>query len=258
MGKKPMREFSRVAALSVLFLAASTAVAGDWEHRLTPYLWMSAMDGSQTIGTPSGPLTADLDLSFSDIWDNLELGGMLRYRGQNERWVVMADSIYMDLEAKGGRQGALIDVDAKIKAKQLALEADLGYEVADRIVVYAGLRYNDLEQDIAVTTTGGPAAGTRTASAGDSWIDPVVGVATESPIGKRWSVGLLGDIGGFGIGSDFAWQLLGSVRYQASERISVVGVYRYIDMDYENGTGTELFGYDMALSGPALGVSFDF
>ncbi|MDH4022490.1 MAG: hypothetical protein OEV14_05135 [Gammaproteobacteria bacterium] len=233
-------------------------MAGDWEHRLTPYLWMSGMEGSQTIGTPSGPLTADLDLSFGDILDNLELGGMLRYRGQNDRWVVMADSIYMDLEAKGGRKGALIDVDATIRAKQLALEADLGYEVVDRIVVYAGLRYNDLNQDIAVTTTGGPLAGTRTASAGDSWIDPIVGVAAELPIGQRWSLGLLGDIGGFGIGSDLAWQLMGSVRFRASERISVVGVYRYIDMDYENGSGTELFGYDMALSGPAIGVSFDF
>jgi opacity protein-like surface antigen len=216
------------------------------------------MEGSQTIGTPVGPLKADVDLSFGDIWDNLELGGMLRYRGQKDRWVVMADGIYMDLEAKDSRKGALIDVDAKIKAKQLALEADLGYEVAERIVLYAGLRYNDLDSDVTVTTAGGPAAGTRTAGAGDSWIDPLVGVATELPIGKRWSVGFLGDIGGFGIGSDFAWQLMGSVRFQASERISVVGAYRYIDMDYENGSGTELFGYDMALSGPAIGVSFDF
>ncbi len=253
-----MRAISRTAALAFFILAASTAVAADWEHRLTPYLWMSGMDGSQTIGTPAGPLTADVDLSFGDIWDNLEIGGMLSYRGQNERWVVMADSIYMDLEAKDNRNGTLIDVGVKIEAKQLALEADLGYEVAERIVVFAGLRYNDLEQDLTVTTAGGPAAGTRTASAGDSWIDPIVGVATELPIGERWSVGLRGDIGGFGIGSDFAWQALAAVRWQASERISVVGAYRYIDMDYENGSGTALFGYDMALSGPALGVSFDF
>jgi opacity protein-like surface antigen len=253
-----MPQISRIAACGVFLAAASTAAAADWEHRLTPYLWMAGMEGSQTIGTPLGPLTADLDLSFGDIWDNLELGGMLRYRGQTGKWLVMADSIYMDLEAKGGRKGNLIDIDAKIKAKQLALEADLGYQVAERVAVYAGLRYNDIDQDIAVTTSGGPSPGTRTAGASESWIDPVVGVALESPLGQRWSVQLLGDIGGFGIGSDFAWQLVGSLRYQASERISVVGAYRYIDMDYEDGSGTDLFGYDMSLSGPALGVSFDF
>ena len=256
-----MRACPRAAVFAVFILAASTAStasAADWEHRLTPYLWMSGMDGSQTIGTPAGPLTADLDLSFGDILDNLEAGAMLSYRGQTGRWVVMGDFIYMDLEAKDNRDGELIDVAAKITAEQLALEADLGYQVAERVVVFAGLRYNDLEQDLTVTTAGGPAAGTRSASAGDSWIDPIVGVTTELPLGERWSVGLRGDIGGFGIGSDFAWQALAMVRWQASERISVVGGYRYIDMDYEDGTGTELFGYDMALSGPALGVSFDF
>jgi opacity protein-like surface antigen len=255
-----MSACSRVVVVAASIVAATTASAAEWEHRITPYGFFAGLDGSQTIGTRLGPITADLDLSISDVLDNLELAGMLRYRGQKERWVVMTDAIYMDLEAKKkkGSQGGLIAVDAKIQAKQLALEADLGYEVADGIVVYTGWRYNDIDQDLTVTTTGGPAAGTRTGSAADSWIDPIVGVTTELPIGKRWSVGLLGDIGGFGIGSDFAWQLVGSVRFQASERISVVAAYRHIDMDYENGSGTELFGYDMSISGPALGVSFDF
>ncbi len=98
-----MRGFLRAASFAVFILSASTASAADWEHRLTPYLWMSGMEGSQTIGTPAGPLTADLDLSFSDILENLEAGAMLGYRGQTGRWVVMGDAIYMDLEAKANR-----------------------------------------------------------------------------------------------------------------------------------------------------------
>jgi hypothetical protein len=40
--------------------------------------------------------------------------------------------------------------------------------------------------------------------------------------------------------------------------LEVVGAYRYIDMDYSTGKGSSYFLYDMAISGPALGVAFSF
>ncbi len=69
---------------------------------------------------------------------------------------------------------------------------------------------------------------------------------------------LRGDIGGFGVGSDFAWQAIATLRWQFSPRTGVGLAYRHLDMDYEDGKGANRFLYDVATSGPALGVVFTF
>jgi hypothetical protein len=145
-------------------------------------------------------------------------------------------------------------VKADVDLDQSALEVDVGYEVMERLVVFGGLRYNDLSVDIKTT---GP-LGTRSAGGDEDWIDPVVGAHYTIPFADKWSFTMRGDIGGFGIGSDFAWQGVGTLRWQASERIGVLAAYRYIDMDYDNGETSNYFEYDMAMSGPALGVVFTF
>jgi hypothetical protein len=43
-----------------------------------------------------------------------------------------------------------------------------------------------------------------------------------------------------------------------TKSIQVLGGYKYLREDYENGTGTNYFRYDIALQGPALGVAFKF
>ena len=86
----------------------------------------------------------------------------------------------------------------------------------------------------------------------------MIGVTYTIPFADKWSFTLRGDIGGFGVGSDFAWQGLGTLRWQTSERVGVLAAYRYIDMDYDTDKGARYFEYDMSLSGPALGVVFTF
>lgn len=74
----------------------------------------------------------------------------------------------------------------------------------------------------------------------------------------RWSYTLRGDSGGFGVGSNLAWQGIGTLRWQASDRVGALGAYRYIDMDYESDDRSVDFKYDMSMSGPALGLVFTF
>ncbi|HRV36145.1 MAG TPA: hypothetical protein P5520_09740, partial [Desulfomonilia bacterium] len=40
------------------------------------------------------------------------------------------------------------------------------------------------------------------------WVDPIVGVNLSVPFSKRISAGVLADIGGFGAGSDLAWEVM--------------------------------------------------
>lgn len=246
-----------LAALAGL-LASAAAQADGWQHAVTPYLWGSGMSGKATIGTPAGPLEADVDVSFSDILRNLEMGGMVAYRGERGPWVVMADAIYMKLGADRQAGGNLLTVDARASVEQIALEADLGYRISENVVAFAGLRYNDIDADLRVVRSGPGAGSTRTAGETASWTDPVVGLSAQLPLAERWTLGLRGDVGGFGMGSDLAWQALVSVHWKSANGIEVVGAWRYLDVDYEEGRDGSLFRYDVATSGPGIGVTFRF
>jgi len=240
----------RAAFAAIAFtLAATPATAAEWKHEFAPYLWGSAMEG--TVGI--GPVTGEAEMSFSDILDDLEFGFMGTYRASRDRYSITVDAIYMGLgvteKGPGGALKADIDVD------QIGLEADFGYAVGDRVTLLGGLRYVSLDADLRVT---GPLGNELTASEEQDWVDPVIGAIYTWPFADQWTLNLRGDIGGCGIGSDFAWQGIATLRWQFSPRAALGLAYRYLDMDYEDGKGSNYFKYDMATSGPAMGVIFTF
>ncbi len=170
----------------------------------------------------------------------------------------MADYIYMSLEADKQSNVGPVLVDSTVEVQQTAFEFDVGYRVNDQVTVFGGLRYNDVDTDLDVVRSGPGAGASRAASKGDSWIDPVVGVTARYPVNETWSVGVRGDVGGFGVGSDLTWQLMATVNWKVRDNLEVVAGYRYLDADYEDGSGADLFKYDMVTSGPGIGVSFKF
>ena len=239
------------AAIAVLAIAsvATPAAAAEWKHEFAPYLWGSAMEG--TVGI--GPVTAEAEMSFSDILDDLEFGFMGTYRASRDRYSITVDAIYMGLGATEKGPGGAVKAD--IDLDQVGLEADFGYAVAERFTLFGGLRYVSLDADLRVT---GPLGNELSASEEQDWVDPVIGAIYSWPLADDWTLNLRGDIGGFGVGSDFAWQGMASLRWQFSPRSALGLAYRYLDMDYEDGKGSNYFKYDMATSGPAMGVIFTF
>jgi len=65
-------------------------------------------------------------------------------------------------------------------------------------------------------------------------------------------------LGGFGIGSEFTWQIQAEAGYQFSELFSLNLGYRYIGIDYETGSGTDYFAYDIDTFGPEIRLGFNF
>ncbi len=252
-----MQRIARFYMPTLIALATTGNVqAGEWQHTLTPYLWGSSMSGKTALGTPLGPVEVDVDAGFGDILRNLKFGAMVGYQGERDRLLVVVDAIYMDLKAKKSVTAGPVQIDGAAGVKQTALEVDVGYQVAERTHLFAGLRYNDLSPDVKITTTGPGPGITSSASGSKSWVDPVVGAVTAMPLAERWSLRLRGDIGGFGVGSSFVWQVMTTVHWQFKENMQVVGGYRFMDTDYKSGSGTNLFKYDVATSGPGIGVSF--
>lgn len=228
---------------------APGASASDWKHEIAPYLWASSMEG--TVGI--GDVDAEASLSFSDLLENLELGFMGTYRASRDRFSVVVDAIYMGLgmvqEGPAGVLKSDVDVD------QIGLEVDFGYDIGEGFTVLGGGRYVDLDTHVRVS---GPLDATTSAHQEYDWIDPVVGLQWHRPISDQWSVLLHGDAGGFSVGSQFAWQAFAILRWQFSPAIGAGLAYRYLDIDYEHGRGANRFKYDVATSGPALGIVFTF
>jgi len=98
----------------------------------------------------------------------------------------------------------------------------------------------------------------RTRSGTQDWWDPIVGANLSLPLSKKFSFNVRGDIGGFGVGSDLTWQAFPYLSWQFTRWGSLQAGYRWLYMDYETGSGTSHFKYDMLNQGPQLGVTFSF
>ena len=77
---------------------------------------------------------------------------------------------------------------------------------------------------------------------------------------EQWQLSFVGDIGGFGVGSDLTYTLVGAVGYQISESWKVELKYKSLWVDYEEGNkGTSsYFSYETATHGPILSVAYEF
>jgi hypothetical protein len=67
-----------------------------------------------------------------------------------------------------------------------------------------------------------------------------------------------GDIGGFGVGSDFSWQIQANAGYRFSKLFQATIGYRVIGINYDKGEGMDRFVYDVDTYGPVIHTGFNF
>lgn len=244
---------AHAAALAVL--AAGPAMAGDdgWQHTVVLYGVGASIDGTTGIGG----IEADVDVGFSDLLDNLEFGAMAAYRGERGPWAVLADLIYMRLEQRKNGIGPAGGTRATVDADQVIVELSGAYAYNDRWSTYAGLRLWTVDVDLQVIG-GGPLGETLARSGDEDWVDPMVGVRYALPLGERWALVSKADVGGFGLGSDFAWQASLFADWRFADHASLLVGFRFLGIDYDDGSGAGRFQYDVTQGGPALGVAWQF
>jgi hypothetical protein len=227
----------------------ATPVPSPWEFRITPlYGWLTALDGT------TGPdrFATDLDMSFDDIINVLKMYASLQVEARYDRWGFLADGFYACLGDSGYTSGPLHE-HVNVNLKQFLGEFEVLYRVCESpkhfVDVYAGLRYNSLELDLDVSRIKD-----RSASANKNWADPIVGLRGQWNMDDSWYLAGKGDIGGFGVSSDFTWNLQATVGYNFTERFSAEVGYRYFDTDYDDGG----FTYDMAEKGALISLNLKF
>ena len=135
-----------------------------------------------------------------------------------------------------------------------------GYRLIDertKLDLVGAMRYNRLDIDLdLVSTTSGILfpGGTRSLSGKEDWWDPVIGMRLITPFSQKWSFFGYADLGGFGVGSDFTFQVIAGIKWQFSKIVSAKLAYRHLYQDFEKDN----FVCDMTAAGPLIGVGFHF
>jgi len=239
-----------LATVAVLTLVAPQATAqassNEWQFAIAPYLWAAGMDGTLTIADQG----QDVDVPFSTVIDNLDLAFMGHFDMRNERWVLSSDLIFVDLEHEENLTNGTVTAGMDMTLIELAG----GYRVSPAVAVLGGARWVDMGAKLRYTGEVAGDDGDRS----KSWVDPLIGVHVFAPLSERWFLGLRGDVGGFGVGSELTWQAYADIGFKASNVVSLILGYHALDIDYEDGDRLQYFGLDLLVSGPQLGVAFTF
>jgi hypothetical protein len=213
-----------------------------WRFVVAPYLLFPYMDGTVTVRA----FDISVDANPGDIFDRLQFGAMLYLEANNGTWGVSLDGIYMNLEQGAER------VPLEAGMKQGAVELTGYRRVGEWAEVLLGGRLNVLGASLIGE------GGIIDRKDDKVWFDPFLGARLRVPNTGKWHLAIRGDVGGFGVGSDFAWQVYPLVGYRFSRLFEATVAYRWLDMDYKTGSGEDAFRYNMTIFGPEVGLLFHF
>jgi opacity protein-like surface antigen len=238
----------------------------NWQFRAGAYVFALSVDGDAGIGN----IDSDIDVSFGDILDNLDIGGMGFFAGRNEDWSFALDGAYLkvsdDKSASRSRSILTLTADLEFEIEQVVVGGYLGRKLIDgkfedhpyRIDLLGGVRYNSIsvEVDARASLLGATATAQRERSV--DWVDPVIAIRGE--IWPTETVRVFGwfDYGGFGVGADKTWQVFAGASYHPTPKIELIGGYRVFAFDYEEGSGNDRIKLDLTYSGPVIGIAYKF
>lgn len=223
-----------------------------WNFKVAPYFIFPNMNGSVTIRG----ITADVDASPGDIFDRLDFGAMLFLEAATPKFAITFDGLYMNLGEKG--RTPITGRETEADMKQVGAQANFLWRFAPWVEAGLGGRLNSLKGGLKAAPGEGGILPGFDVSQTQTWVDPLIAVRLTVPLESKWRLGIAGDYGGFGIGSDYAWQILPFVGYRFSRLFGLGLSYRVLSMKYETGSADDLFVYDMTTFGLQIGAAFHF
>jgi opacity protein-like surface antigen len=235
-------------------MAGGAKAQSQWDYSLSAYGWFTAL--SNEVDTTFGAV--ETELSFGDIWDDLDIAAFAAFEARNGRWALVTDLNYASLTSEKDTPMGIAFDSVDVDTRLTVLSALAAYAVVDRddlrVDPAGGVRYYDIDIDVALNAAA--AANDCAAAFSESWIDPVVGARMRANLLNAWFFDGFADIGGFGLGdaSELSWQVFGGAGYRVNATWSVRAGYRYLSVDKEiDGRDTRL-----ELYGPVVGVTARF
>lgn len=216
-----------------------------WHYLTEVYLIFPTMSGDIAVGNLP-PVEVDADAG--SIFGNLKMGAMLYFEATNDDWSITSDLIYMKL-GQDVVPGNIVE-SGDVTMKQTAWEVAGLKRITPWLDGGLGGRLVSLYTGLDLQTINEP----KSEDVSKTWVDPIVILRSQGTITGKLFYQLRGDVGGFGIGSDFAWQIQANLGYRFSNLFQTSIGYRYIGIDYDN----DGFVYDVDTYGPVLRMGFNF
>jgi opacity protein-like surface antigen len=241
---------------------AAPAAATTWHVHVIPAFWVPAkFDGDIDVG----PIETQGNLDLGDLLDALDFaleGGIAVSNGD---WSILAYGSYFKLGAEVRSQQPLGVAETDMDYELTIFDIAVGKRLARgplgngswRADLLAGGRYWEQKVEIRQSDPVGfnPMIDRR-----DDWVDAFVGGRVVLDINEAVALWFRGDVGGFSIGSsaDLTWTLTAMLELRLSEAWRLVAGYRYVDVDWDKGSGRRRIELDYKIHGPIIGASVRF
>ena len=234
--------------LATAFPANADTDQDDWKFSGAAYLWAAGVEGTDAAGD-------EIDVSFSDVLEDLEGGLMGILAARKGRWTLLADVLYLSIHQETSSTANLIGIPAKIdvdvKLKGFVTTFGAAYRVIEddmtSLDLLAGARYFKLDVDFDADVGAGKI---KYSDSGDA-LDGIIGAQVLIDLSERWYLSCYADVGAGD--SKLTWQAWPGVGYRL-DSVDVVAGYRHLKWETDDGDTFE----DLSFSGPTLGVKFRF
>lgn len=239
-------------ALAATHAQAQSRSDNGWTYTIAPYAFGAGLSGS--VAAIDGLPDAEVDLSFAEILENLDMAGLILLNAQNGRWGITGDLQYIRLKSETKKLRPLYDtatVEVTNKIFSLYGEYKLTQTSNAELWGVFGARYWNVETDINLSSGALPKA---SANGENSWTDPVLGLRGRYNFDDRTYLTCWAYAGGFGVGSDSMADVFAAVGYQFTPTTAGVLGYRFVSVDRRDGD----FKYDVEMDGLMAGLTFTF
>jgi hypothetical protein len=247
-----------VLCIMISVLTANAQIYTDSSKKfkiyLEPYLMFTSMSGTTGIGNLPNTFIC---VPAGKVFSYLKIGGMLYGEVHNNQLAFTSDLFYANLTQDASGKNGVLNGTATLK--QFWWELEGLYRINSWLEFGVGARINNItaSADINVITPGGGV--NMSSSKSNTWVDPLLVTRLKKVVDEKWLFQLRADIGGFGVGSQFAWQLQPDIFYRVSKLLQFGVGYRIISMDYNNDSGGgDRFIYDMDEYGPQVRIGLNF
>ena len=236
-------------ALTLVSTLGQAQEADQWDWKITPYLWGINMTGNASIG----PINQDIDVSFSDILSDLDIGGAVFTEFGKGNHAFHFDYTYLRLKpAPTELDSPPFPPNAELATKMTVNIFEPAYNYRwngpDGPAFVIGARLTDMA--IRMSPANLPAV-----TSGPSWWDYFVGIKTHNAISANWDFDFYGTVGAGG--SDLPWtlQAMFARRYSNDNRLQLG--FRLWGVDYSQGKGLKRTQLDLNYYGFMVGYEFN-
>ena len=226
-----------------------------WNFLAEAYFLFPYMSGDTGIGNLPN---VEIDANPGDILSQLSMGAMFYFEADIEKWAFSSDFIYMNLGKGLDAEPSAIVNFGTVELKQLMWELAAFRKLLPYLDAGLGLRLNSLDISSSINRNSLSGVINQYRSDGQTWVDPFIVARFHDQGDSKFLYQLRADIGGFGVGSDLAWQIQAYLGYRFNDLIQASAGYRILSMDYDKGSGSDRFLYDVDTSGPVIRVGFNF